>query len=151
MNQLARAIRIAAEAHETQLDKAGEPYVLHVLRVVLGCQSPDAQTVAALHDVVEDTDWTFARLRDEGFDATIVAAVDAMTRREGEEYLDFVRRAIRNPLARAVKRADLLDNMNMARIAAPTARDQERYQRYAQALALLDAEEAAGAGAEATP
>lgn len=151
MNPLAHAICIAAAAHATQTDKAGEPYVFHVLRVMLACETRDAQIVAALHDLVEDTEWTLARLRAEGFDATLVDAVAAVTRQPGEAYLDFVRRAAANPVARLVKRADLLDNMNLARLAAPTAQDLERHQRYVQALALLDACAATGTGDEERP
>ena len=136
--QLAKAIRIAAEAHEGQLDKAGQPYVLHVLRVMFGCHSPEAQIAAALHDVVEDTDWTLDDLRREGFSTTVVEIVDALTRREGEDYFDFARRAAATPLGREVKRADLLDNMDIRRIAHPTEKDWERLRRYRKALDMID-------------
>ena len=136
--QLAKAIRIAAEAHEGQRDKAGQPYVLHVLRVMFGCQSPEAQVAAALHDVVEDTDWTLDDLRHEGFSERVVAIVDALTRREGEEYFDFARRAAATPLGREVKRADLLDNMDIRRIAHPSDEDWERLLRYRKAFDMID-------------
>ena len=136
--QLAKAIRIAAAAHEGQLDKAGQPYVLHVLRVMFGCRSPEAQVAAALHDVVEDTDWTLDDLRREGFSETVVEIVDALTRREGEDYFDFARRAAATPLGREVKRADLLDNMDIRRIAHPTEKDWERLHRYRKALDMID-------------
>jgi (p)ppGpp synthase/HD superfamily hydrolase len=135
---LSRAIRIAAEAHEGQLDKAGQPYVLHVLRVMFGCQSPEAQVAAALHDVVEDTNWTLDDLRREGFSETVVEIVDALTRREGEDYVDFARRAAATPLGREVKRADLLDNMDIRRIANPSEKDWERLKRYRKALDMID-------------
>lgn len=135
---LAHAIRIAAEVHEGQLDKAGQPYILHVLRVMFGCQSPDAQVAAALHDVVEDSDWTLDDLRREGFSETVVEIVDALTKREGEEYFAFARRAASTPLGREVKRADLLDNMDIRRIANPTDKDWERLKRYRAALDMID-------------
>ena len=135
---LAHAIRIAAEAHEGQLDKAGQPYILHVLRVMFGCESPDAQVAAALHDVVEDSDWTLDDLRREGFSETVVGIVDALTRREGEDYFAFARRAASTPLGREVKRADLLDNMDIRRIADPTGKDWERLKRYRAALDMID-------------
>jgi (p)ppGpp synthase/HD superfamily hydrolase len=135
---LAHAIRLAAEAHEGQLDKAGQPYVLHVLRVMFACQSPDAQIAAALHDVVEDTDWTLADLRREGFSAQVVEIVDALTRRDGEDYFDFARRAAATPLSREVKRADLLDNMDIRRIPDPSEKDWERLKRYRKALDMID-------------
>jgi (p)ppGpp synthase/HD superfamily hydrolase len=135
---LAHAIRLAAEAHEGQLDKAGQPYVLHVLRVMFACQSPDAQIAAALHDVVEDTDWTLDDLRREGFSAQVVEIVDALTRRDGEDYFDFARRAAATPLSREVKRADLLDNMDIRRISSPSEKDWERLKRYRKALDMID-------------
>ncbi len=135
---LAHAIRIAAEVHEGQLDKAGQPYILHVLRVMFGCQSPDAQVAGALHDVVEDSDWTLDDLRREGFSETVVGIVDALTRRDGEDYFDFARRAASTPLGREVKRADLLDNMDLRRLADPTEKDWERLKRYRAALDMID-------------
>jgi (p)ppGpp synthase/HD superfamily hydrolase len=135
---LAHAIRIAAEAHEGQVDKAGQPYILHVMRVMFGCTSPEAQVAAALHDVVEDTDWTLDDLRREGFTETVVQTVDALTRREGEEYFEFARRAAATPLGREVKRADLLDNMDIRRIANPSEKDWERLKRYRKALDMID-------------
>mgnify|MGYP001496486468 CR=1 FL=1 len=138
VHPLAHAIRIAAEVHEGQLDKAGEPYILHVLHVMLACQSPDAQVAAALHDVVEDSNWTLDDLRREGFSETVVGIVDALTKREGEEYFAFARRAAATPLGREVKRADLLDNMDLRRIADPTEKDWERLKRYRKALDMID-------------
>jgi (p)ppGpp synthase/HD superfamily hydrolase len=134
---LERAIAIAAEAHAGQWDKAGNPYILHPLRVMLAVTATEERIVAALHDVVEDTPWTLEALRAEGFSNVVVAAVDAMTRRAGEDYFEFVRRAAAHPIARPVKIADLRDNMDMARIAAPTARDDARIDRYREALRML--------------
>ena len=97
--------------------------------------------MAALHDVVERTDWTLERLRNEGLPARVVAAVDALSRREGEDYFDFVRRAISNPLARPVKRADLLDNLQEARKEPPSPKRDERIARYERALKLVDGDQ----------
>ena len=86
MSTLERAIIIAAEAHAGVRDKAGAPYILHPLRMMLGLSSPDERIVAVLHDVCEDCPgWTFDRLRDEGFSDKIIAALDAVTKREGED------------------------------------------------------------------
>ncbi len=139
-NPLAHAIRIAAEMHEGQFDKAGQPYILHVLRVMFACRSADAQVAAALHDVVEDSDWTLEDLRSEGFAPAVVAIVDALTHRAEEDYFDFARRAAATPLSREVKRADLLDNMDIRRILHPTEKDWERLKRYRKALTMIDEE-----------
>ena len=138
MASLERAIEIAAEAHRGQLDKAGEPYLLHPIRVMLRVSGEAERIAAVLHDVVEDSpSWTLDRLRGEGFDPAIVRAVDCLTRREGEPYEDLVDRAASDRIARKVKMADLEDNMVLARIADPGERDRERLQRYRRAHALL--------------
>ena len=93
MSTLERAIRIAAEAHAGQTDKAGAPYILHPLRVMMSVEGDDARIAAVLHDLVEDTPWTFEDLRTEGFSDAVIAALESLTRREGEVYLDFCRRA----------------------------------------------------------
>lgn len=141
---LARAIAIAAEAHRGQQDKAGEPYILHPLRVMMSVEGAEARMVAVLHDVVEDgPGWTLARLREEGIPEAVVVAVEALSKRPAEEgsdegYFAFVRRVASNPVARIVKLADLRDNLDQTRIQAPTARDGERMARYEEALRLLD-------------
>lgn len=142
---LERAIEIACVAHAGQTDKAGAPYILHSLRVMLAQTSDLARIAGVLHDVVEDgDDWTFERLRAEGFSAEVVAAVASVTKRPEEEgddpevYLAFVRRAAAHPVGRHVKRADLLDNCDLTRIAQPTEQDFNRLEKYRLALAELD-------------
>jgi (p)ppGpp synthase/HD superfamily hydrolase len=99
-----------------------------------------ARIAAVLHDVVEDTPWTLDALRDAGFGDVVITAIDLLTRREGEDYFDFVRRAARDPIARAVKRADLEENSDLSRLGVVTDRDRERMERYRTAIAILDAE-----------
>jgi (p)ppGpp synthase/HD superfamily hydrolase len=107
---LKRAIEIATEAHRGQVDKANEPYILHSMRVMDHVDSLDEKIVGILHDVVENnSQWSLSRLEDEGFKSTIIEAVNAMTRRAGESYENFVSRAADNPISRAVKMADLKD------------------------------------------
>jgi (p)ppGpp synthase/HD superfamily hydrolase len=111
-SQLKKAIAIATQAHEGQSSKTGSPFIDHVRRVANHVTGEDQTLVAWLHDVVEKgPGWTFARLREEGFSPEVIDAVDAMSKRDGEEYFVFVRRSIENPLARPVKRADLTDNL----------------------------------------
>jgi len=116
MDLLEKAIAIATEAHEGQSSKTGGPFIDHVRRVAENVSGEDEKLVAWLHDVVEKgPGWTFGRLREEGFPEAVVEAVDAMSKRDGEEYFAFVRRSIKNPLARPVKRADLTDNLAQMR------------------------------------
>jgi (p)ppGpp synthase/HD superfamily hydrolase len=131
------AISIAAQAHKGQTDKAGAPYLLHPLRLMLRMDSEAAMMAAVLHDVVEDTDWTLERLREEGFSDEVLEAVDCLTHREGESYPEFVERVRANPVARQVKIADLEDNMNIRRISQLGAKDLERLEKYHRAWCVL--------------
>jgi (p)ppGpp synthase/HD superfamily hydrolase len=131
------AIAIAARAHKGQQDKAGAPYVLHPLRMMLRMDSGAAMMAAVLHDVVEDTEWTLERLRGEGFPDEVLEAVDCLTHREGESYQEFVERVRTNPLARQVKIADLEDNMNLRRMGRVGPKDLERLEKYHRAWCVL--------------
>lgn len=137
MPRLEDAIILAARAHRGQCDRAGQPYILHPLRMMLRMQTDEARLVAVLHDVVEDSAVTLDDLRRQGYSERVVTAVDRLTRRDGESYDDFVARAAADPLARAVKIADLEDNLDTTRLAEITERDQERLARYRRALAYI--------------
>lgn len=139
MTTLERAIAIAAMAHEGQFDKAGMPYVLHPLRMMLSVDTLEARMAAVLHDVVEDAAVTLEQLRAEGFPETVIEAVQALTKRDGEDYDEFIRRVAPNPIARKVKLADLRDNSDLSRIAEPTNRDRERIEKYQRAIQFLEA------------
>ncbi len=138
MSTIERAIEIAARAHAGQVDKAGAPYILHPLRVMLRVTTVHERMAAVLHDVVEDTDVTMDDLRAEGFPRKVLAAVAALTKRQGESRLEAARRASRNPIARAVKLADVSDNMDLSRMPRPTRRDRARLREYARVKALLE-------------
>lgn len=137
---LERAISIAAQAHDGQRDKAGNPYILHPLQLMLQMDTEEEMIVAVLHDVVEDSDWTLAKLQAEGFSENILTALDALTKRENEEYADFIERAALDPIARRVKLADLQDNMRITRLQAITEKDLNRLVKYHQAWKRLSAE-----------
>jgi guanosine-3',5'-bis(diphosphate) 3'-pyrophosphohydrolase len=106
---LSKAIALASTAHGSQRDKQGEPYILHPLRVMFSCQTPEERIAAVLHDIVEDTDITLEALAVD-FPPAIVDAVDALTHRKGEKYLQYIERLAPNNIARAVKIADIRDN-----------------------------------------
>ena len=137
MSTVERAVAIAAQAHTGQTDKADQPYLLHPLRVLLEMETDEARMAAVLHDVVEDSDWTLEQLREEGFPEVVIAAVDSLTKRENENYDDFIDRAGRDPLGLHVKRADLRDNADLSRIPRPTEEDRERTAKYERALRRL--------------
>ncbi|MDB4948959.1 MAG: pyrophosphokinae [Gemmatimonadetes bacterium] len=137
MADLEAAILLAAAAHRGQKDRAGAPYILHPLRLMLRMHTDAERIAAVLHDVVEDSEWTVDALRGEGFPDDVVDAVGALTRRAGESYDAAIRRAAAHPIARRVKVADLEDNMDVRRIAVVTPADADRLARYHRAWRLL--------------
>ena len=139
MKLLGKAVRIAAVAHEHQVDKAGEAYILHPLRLMARAQTDDERIVALLHDVVEDADWTLEALAGEGFPLHIVDAIDCLTSRDGEDYDEFVIRVLTSPLAVRVKLLDIEDNMDMTRLGALAEKDLTRLQKYHAARLRLRA------------
>lgn len=142
---LEHAIAIATEAHRGQQDKAGAPYILHPLRVMLTLDGTVDRIVGVLHDVVEDggSDWTFERLTAEGFTLEVIDALRLATKRpedQGDDldtYLPFVRRTLANPIARRVKLADIRDNLDVTRMETVTERDANRLNKYLAAMLLL--------------
>jgi len=142
MATLERAIEIAVLAHKGTSDKAGAPYVLHPLRLMFAVDNAEAKIVAVLHDVVEDSKppqrWGIEELREEGFSATVLEALDCVTARPDESYDDLIERILPNPIARQVKIADVSDNMNIARLGPElTDKDVARLRKYRRALARL--------------
>ena len=139
MSTLERAVAIAATAHAGQRDKADAPYILHPLRVMLRVSGEAERITAVLHDVVEDcAGWSFERLLEEGFAPLIIEALESVTKRDGETYDDFVKRACQNPIGRRVKLSDLHDNCDLSRISNPTPRDHQRIARYRRAIAYIE-------------
>ena len=134
---LEKAIAIAVDAHRGQKDRYNSPYVLHPLRVMARLDTATEKIVGILHDVVEDTDWTFDQLSREGFPANILSALECVTKKEGEEYEAFVKRSAGNPVARRVKLADLEDNMDVRRMPQVSDQDVPRLQKYVKAWRLL--------------
>ena len=140
MATIEKALQIAARAHEGQKDKEGLPYVLHPLRAMLSVEGEEAQIVAVLHDVLEDTAVTADDLRREGFSAAVVAAVLCVTHRPDEPYADYVVRCKGNEVARRVKLADLADDWRLDRTLLRPQRfeaDVARLRRYALSYKYL--------------
>lgn len=140
MATIEKALQIAAKAHEGQKDKDGQPYILHPLRVMHAVEGMEAQIIAILHDVVEDTSVTIEDLRAAGFSETILAGVRCVTHGKEESYADYVVRCKSNPLGRQVKLADLEDNSRLSRlILRPDRleRDLKRMLKYGLAYKFL--------------
>ena len=135
---LAKAVTIALEAHKDATDKAGMPYIGHVMRVMQAGRTIDEKIVGVLHDIVEDTPWTFDALLAEGFPAHIVDALRCVTKlHDDEPYEAFILRVKSNPLAVAVKINDLTDNMDIRRLADITDKDVSRLRKYLKAYREL--------------
>lgn len=134
---LNNAIALARKAHDRQLDKGGQPYINHPLRVMNNMETVEEKIVAVLHDAVEDSDLTLEDLKVAGFSDLIIEAIDAITKQEGEKRKDYLRRVMNNPLALRVKIADMSDNADISRIPNPTERDRERIRIYKKNIVKL--------------
>ena len=109
------AMRIAYQAHHGQVDKGGIPYVLHPVHLAEQMTDEYSTCAALLHDVVEDTDVTLDALA-QIFPAAVMDALALLTHKESEPYEAYVERLKHNPIARAVKLADLHHNSDQSRI-----------------------------------
>jgi (p)ppGpp synthase/HD superfamily hydrolase len=138
MSTIQRAEKIAAAAHADTFDKFGAPYMHHVHRVSLAGLTEEEKIVGLLHDVVEDTEWTFEALEREGFSKQVIDALKCVTKTsEDEDYELFIQRVARNPLAIRVKLNDLADNMDIRRIPELGPKDFERLTKYHKAYQYL--------------
>jgi (p)ppGpp synthase/HD superfamily hydrolase len=137
MSTIEKAISLAIEAHKGQFDKAGDPYILHPLRVMFQMETREEMVVAVLHDVLEDTPITSNQLKEMGFSERVLEALDSVTKKAGETYEDFIRRAALHPVGKKIKLADLRDNMDITRLARITDKDFERLKKYHKAFNIL--------------
>ena len=128
-----QAIELAVKHHKGQVDKAGQPYILHPLRLMQNMKNEIDQIVAVLHDIVEDTPVTLEELKERGFSLDIVNAVDCLTKRENESYNQFIDRVCEDAIASRVKLADLEDNMDLSRLAEIKEEDRARLEKYQSA------------------
>ena len=137
--KLQRAIEIALEAHKGALDKGGNPYILHPLRLMLQMDSEEEMIVAILHDVVEDSEkWSFDKLHKEGFSKKIINSLRSVTKEnENEDYEKFIDRSVKDKIGRKVKIADISDNLDISRLKEVTDQDILRINKYKKALEKL--------------
>ena len=136
---LQRAIEIALEAHKGALDKGGNPYILHPLRLMLQMDSEEEMIVAILHDVVEDSEkWSFDKLHKEGFSKKIINSLRSVTKEnENEDYEKFIDRSVKDKIGRKVKISDISDNLDISRLKEVTDKDILRINKYKKALEKL--------------
>ena len=136
---LERAIEIAQEAHKGVKDKGGYDYIHHPIRVMHAMSNDQEKIVAILHDAVEDSDWTFDRLKEEGFEDSAIESLRCVTKYSEEDYQEFIKRAATNKIATKVKIADIEDNLDLSRLGTLTEKDLTRIEKYKKALKYLKA------------
>ena len=134
MSTIAKAIEIAVFAHKGQKDKSGADYILHPLRVIERGETEVEKICGILHDVVEDSNWTFEALENEGFSAEVIDTLRCVTKKlKDEDYDKFIDRIIHNPIAVQVKINDLLDNLDVTRFKELNEWDLKRLNKYLKA------------------
>ena len=132
-----RALILCFEAHKDQTDKSGVPYVFHPFHLAESMTDETTTIVALLHDVVEDAGYTFEDIKKEGFSDEVIEALKLLTHEDGVDYMDYVAAIKQNPIAKAVKLADLAHNSDTTRLDVIDERAKERVKTYAQAKELL--------------
>jgi len=137
MSNLDIAIALACKVHEGQVDKSGQPYILHPLRLMLKFKGEDERIVCVLHDVIEDSSVSLNELRQLGFCELVIEAIDCLSKRFGESYEDFILRLSSNELARKVKIEDIKDNLDVTRLRSVHDDDLVRILKYHKALQFL--------------
>ena len=133
-----KALQIAFDAHNDQVDKAGLPYIYHPFYLATQMETEDSIIVALLHDVVEDSPYTFEDLENHGFSTTIIATLRLLTHEDSEDYITYIHRVKENELARIVKLADLKHNSDESRLSHIDDKVRERLNRYAESIKILE-------------
>lgn len=132
-----KAMQFAYDAHHGAVDSTGVPYIFHPMHLAEQMDTEYACCAALLHDVVEDTDITLDDLRAAGFPLPVIVAVGLLTHDPRVDYFDYVRALKANPIAKAVKLADLKHNSDLSRWPRLDEQDIERNRKYAMAKAIL--------------
>jgi (p)ppGpp synthase/HD superfamily hydrolase len=137
MATLQRAIELTVLLHSKQVDKSGQPYILHPMRIMLRCSTAEERQAAIMHDLIEDTNLTIEELAKEGFCQSVIDCVNCLTRRDGETYADFIERCCENSMAIKIKLLDIADNMDVTRLDTLGESDLGRLKRYHRARKRL--------------
>ena len=133
-----KAMKLCFDAHKNQVDKSGLPYVFHPFHLAEQMTDEETTVVALLHDVVEDSPYTFDDLKEMGFSETVLAALRLLTHGDDTPYMDYVAAIKKNPIARAVKLADLRHNSDLSRMDEVTEKTLSRREKYLAAIRLLE-------------
>ena len=132
-----KALKLCFEAHKNQLDKSGMPYVFHPFHLAEQMTDEVSTVCALLHDVVEDTEYTFDDLLNMGFPQEVVEVLKLLTHVDGAPYMEYVKGLSGNAIAKRVKLADLRHNSDLTRLSEVDEKALERVEKYQKAIALL--------------
>lgn len=132
------ALKLCFEAHKNQTDKSGMPYVFHPFHLAEQMKNEETTIAALLHDVVEDTDYTIADLEKMGFPAAVLEALELLTHNDDTPYMEYVAKIKDNPIAKAVKLADLDHNSDLSRLDVVDEKALKRREKYRRAICLLN-------------
>ena len=132
------ALKLCFEAHKNQMDKSGMPYIFHPFHLAEQMETEETPIVALLHDIVEDTRYTFRHLEKRGFSKEVIDAIKLLTHNDGSDYMEYVKRIKYNPIAKAVKLADLKHNSDITRLNEVTEKALKRREKYLEAIKLLE-------------
>lgn len=133
-----KALSLCFEAHKNQVDKSGLPYVFHPFHLAESMTDELSTVCALLHDVAEDTEYSFSDIRNTGFPEEVLEVLRLLTHEDGVEYEDYVKNLSKNPVARKVKLEDLKHNSDLTRLDTVTEKDLERARKYKNAIEFLE-------------
>lgn len=133
-----KAMKLCFEAHMEQTDKNGIPYVFHPFHLAEQMNDEITTIAALLHDIIEDTPITADELLGMGFPARAVDAVRLLTHDDDVPYDEYISAIKNDPVAMAVKLADLRHNSDISRIEKPSEKDVKRAEKYRRAIAMLE-------------
>jgi len=140
MQEIEIALKIALQAHKGKTDKGGYPYILHAIRVMNNVNSIEEKIVAVLHDVIEDSNYSFDDLRYEGISEKCIEAIKLLTHEKNIPYMDYIKQIANNEISRVAKLADLKDNSDTTRLKKITEKDKERVKKYRISISYLDSQ-----------
>ena len=132
------ALKLCFEAHKDQIDKSGMPYVFHPFHLAEQMADENTTIVALLHDVIEDTEYTLDDLRKFGFAEDVLSAISLMTHADDVPYIEYVVKIKTNPIAKAVKLADLKHNSDLTRLDVVDQKALDRKEKYKKAIDYLN-------------
>lgn len=133
-----KALKLCFDAHKDQVDKTDMPYVFHPFHLAEQMTDEISTVCALLHDVIEDTDYTFDDLIGMGFPKRVIEVLSLLTHDQAVPYMDYVKGISVDPVAKQVKLADLRHNSDLSRMDSVDEYAYRRNEKYKAAIAFLE-------------